>query len=142
MPIQPTGARGVRGSIEIYGEFVRGLKDIDGFSRIIHIYSFHRSSSFELETTPFLDPTPRGVFATRAPRRPNALGLSCVRLVERDGAVLTIEDVDILDGTPLLDIKPYVPEFDSYRGAACGWLQTVAGNAKSTRSDDRFCENR
>jgi len=142
MPIQPSGARGVRGSVEIFERFAEGLKDIDGFSRIILIYAFHRSSSYRLITIPFLDSIPRGVFATRAPGRPNAIGLSCVRLAGREGATLTIEDVDILDGTPLLDIKPYVPEFDSYPDVSCGWLEKVAGGARSVRSDDRFNDRR
>ena len=142
MPIQPSGARGVRGSVEIFEEFAGGLKDITGFSRIILIYSFHRCSSFELETTPFLDPVPHGIFATRAPRRPNAIGLTCVGLTGQEGPVLYIEDVDVLDGTPLLDIKPYVPAFDSYPGATCGWLERVAKNAAHVRSDDRFSGDR
>ena len=139
MPIQPTGAKGIRGTVEIFEEYAEGLKDIDGFSRVILIYPFHMSSSsYQLVTTPFLDPAPRGVFATRAPKRPNAIGLSCVRLIEREGRILSVGDVDILDGTPVLDIKPYVPAFDSYPDASCGWLENVSGNAASVRSDDRF----
>ena len=138
MPIQPGGARGVRGSVEIYPRFCAGLKDLDGFSRIILLYAFHRCHGYALEITPFLDLTPRGVFATRAPKRPNAIGLSIVRLVGINGSTISIEDVDILDGTPVLDIKPYVPAFDSYADAKAGWLDAVSENIGTARSDDRF----
>jgi tRNA (adenine37-N6)-methyltransferase len=138
MPIQPTGARGIRGSIRIFSEFGDGIRDIDGFSHLFLIYAFHCSLSYQLTVTPFLDTTPRGVFATRAPRRPNAIGLSTVRLIEVKGTTLVIEDVDILDGTPLLDLKPYVPAFDSYPGASSGWLEQTSQGAESFRSDERF----
>jgi tRNA (adenine37-N6)-methyltransferase len=138
MPIQPTGARGIRGSIRIFSEFADGIRDIEGFSHLFLIYAFHRSLSYQLTVTPFLDTTPRGVFATRAPRRPNAIGLSTVRLIEVKGTTLVIEDVDILDGTPLLDLKPYVPAFDSYPDASSGWLEQTSQGAESFRSDERF----
>jgi len=138
MPIQPNGARGVRGTVEIFEEFTEGLNDITGFSRIILIYAFHRCLSYKLTVTPFLDTVPRGVFATRAPGRPNPIGLSIVRLIEVKGTTLVIEDVDILDRTPLLDLKPYVPSFDSYPDASSGWLEHVAMGAESFRSDTRF----
>jgi len=138
MPIQPNGARGTRGTIEIFPLYRDGLRDLDGFERIILIYAFHRCEDHQLVVKPFLDTTPRGIFATRSPKRPNAIGLSIVRLLEVDGVTLTIEDVDVLDGTPLLDIKPYVPAFDAYPGSRAGWLESVACNAETTRSDDRF----
>ena len=138
MPIQPNGARGIRGSVEIFEEFKEGLSDIGGFSRFILIYAFHRCPSYQLTVTPFLDINPRGVFATRAPCRPNPIGFSTVRLIEVKGPTLIVEDVDILDGTPLLDLKPYVPAFDSYPDAAAGWLEHVANGAESFRSDMRF----
>ena len=138
MPIQPTGARGIRGTVEIFSEFAEGVSDIGGFSHIFLIYAFDRSPSYKLIVTPFLDTTPRGVFATRAPRRPNAIGLSVVRLIEVKGSMLIVEDVDILDGTPLLDLKPYVPVFDSYPDASSGWLEHSARGAGSFRSDERF----
>jgi tRNA-Thr(GGU) m(6)t(6)A37 methyltransferase TsaA len=138
MPIQPTGARGVRGTIEIRSDLCEGLFDLDGFSHIILLYALHRCTGYSLTVTPFLDPSPHGIFATRSPKRPNAIGLSVVRLTGVDGCVLTIEDVDILDGTPLLDIKPYVTAFDAYTDAGCGWFGPVARNAESLRSDDRF----
>ena len=138
MPIQPSGARGIRGTVEIFEEFKEGLSDIGGFSRLILIYAFHRCLSRQLTVTPFLDTTPRGVFATRAPCRPNPIGFSIVRLIEAKETTLVIEDVDILDCTPLLDLKPYVPAFDSYPDAPTGWLEQVAHGAESVRSDERF----
>jgi len=138
MPIQPTGARGIRGTVEIFSEYAEGLTDIEGFSHLFLIYAFHRCSFYQLTVRPFLDTTPRGVFATRAPRRPNAIGLSIVRLIEVKGSTLFIEDVDILDGTPLLDLKPYVPVFDAYPDASYGWLERSAYGAEVFRSDERF----
>jgi putative methyltransferase, YaeB/AF_0241 family len=138
MPIQPVGARGIRGSIKIRGDLREGLCDLAAFSRVILIYALHRCSGYSLTVTPFLDPAPHGIFATRSPRRPNAIGISVVRLTGVDGCTLSIEDVDVLDGTPLLDLKPYVPSFDSYPDSCCGWFEHVAENAKEVRSDDRF----
>jgi tRNA (adenine37-N6)-methyltransferase len=137
-PIQPTSGRGVRGVVEIRPEFAGGLKDLDGFSHIILIYHFNRSKSFSLEVVPFLDDTPRGVFATRAPARPNAIGLSVVRLVGIQGTTLTIEDIDILDGTPLLDIKPHVPETEPADALRLGWLAGKTRRFDETKSDKRF----
>ena len=139
MPIQPVGARGVRGTIELNPACAAGLKDLTGFSRIIVLYHFHRCDGYSLEVVPFLDKTPRGVFATRAPRRPNAIGISILKLVAVRGATLTVEDVDILDGTPVLDIKPYVTAFDAYPDERAGWLTETSGAARTMRSDDRFC---
>jgi tRNA (adenine37-N6)-methyltransferase len=140
MPIQPAGAVGVLGSIVLDREFQAGLQDLSGFSRIILFYPFHRSSGYSLAVTPFLDTVTHGVFATRAPRRPNAIGLSIVRLVEVHGCELIIEGVDILDGTPLLDIKPYVPAFDAYPDEAAGWLANCGGAVGTKKADTRFCE--
>lgn len=138
MPIQPKGARSIRGTVEIFSEYSEGLRDIEGFSHLFLIYAFHWNSSYHLTITPFLDTTPRGVFATRAPGRPNPIGLSTVRLIEVKGTTLIIEDIDVLDGTPLLDLKPYVPAFDSYPDAFSGWLEHVVHGAGSFRSDERF----
>lgn len=138
MPIQPSGAAGIRGTVELFPEFADGLKDLDGFSHLILLYRFHESQGFKLTVTPFLDSEPRGVFATRAPKRPNPIGLSIVRLIRIQGSTLEIENVDILDGTPLLDIKPYVPEFDQQEDCRIGWLEQLRGMAKAKRSDDRF----
>ncbi|HVN65893.1 MAG TPA: tRNA (N6-threonylcarbamoyladenosine(37)-N6)-methyltransferase TrmO [Methanomicrobiales archaeon] len=138
MPIQPGGARGVPGAVEVFEEFRAGLADLEGFSRIVLLYPFHRSAGWSPLVTPFLDDRERGVFATRAPRRPNAIGISIVRLEEvRDGE-LAIEDVDILDGTPLFDIKPYVPAFDSFPDERSGWLTGCDEKLASVRSDRRF----
>jgi tRNA (adenine37-N6)-methyltransferase len=136
MPIQPSQAQGVAGRVELIDELEGGLKDLEGFSRLILLYYFHMASGYDLEVIPFLDTVARGVFATRAPKRPNPIGLSVVRLTGRDGAVLSIEDVDILDSTPLLDIKPFVPSFDHRPGARSGWLEQA--ERRWVRSDDRF----
>ena len=138
MPIQPSGAAGVRGTVELFPEFADGLKDLDGFSHLILLYHFHQSRGHKLIVTPFLDSEPRGVFATRAPKRPNPIGLSIVRLVRIRGSTLDIENMDILDGTPLLDVKPYVPEFDYQEDCRIGWLEQVRGMVRERRSDDRF----
>jgi tRNA-Thr(GGU) m(6)t(6)A37 methyltransferase TsaA len=137
-PIQPCGARGVQGEIEIKEEFLAGLRDLEGFSHIILIYHFHLSRGFSLEVKPFLDDRMHGVFATRAPKRPNPIGISVVQLVKIDGKKLHIKDVDILDGTPLLDIKPFVPEFDNRETARIGWLDGTSRKAKAVKADDRF----
>ncbi len=140
MPIQPPGAAGVTGTAELDADLAAGLADLDGFSHVILIYLFDRASGFDLAVVPFLDSEPRGLFATRAPRRPNPVGLSVVRLVRVEGAVLHLEGVDMLDGTPLLDIKPFVPAFDVPAGGACrtGWLEEVGDRARERRSDGRF----
>jgi len=138
MPIQPSGASGIQGTVEVHPEFAAGLKDLDGFSHIILLYHFHRVQGAKLLVTPFMDARPRGIFATRAPTRPNPIGLSIVRLVRVEENVLRIENVDILDGTPLLDIKPYVPEFDQYPADRVGWLGQARGQVHGKRSDDRF----
>ncbi len=138
MPIQPAGAIGVPGTVEVLEELRPGLQDLEGFSHIVLLYHFHRSHGYDLRVVPFLDTEPRGVFATRAPRRPNPLGLSVVRLVGIEGRVLRIENVDVLDGTPLLDIKPYVPEFDAAGEVRIGWLAGAADRAADRRADDRF----
>lgn len=141
MPIQPSGATGVPGSVMIDEKFREGLRDLCGFSRIILLYHLHRSQGYALDVIPFLDTVPHGVFATRAPRRPNAIGLSIVRLISVNGCELVIEDVDIVDGTPLLDIKPYVPEFDCYPDEKSGWFAGCREKVASMRADQRFCEN-
>ena len=138
MPIQPTGAEGIQGTVEVFGEFAQGLEDLQGFSHVILLYHFDRTTAPQLTVTPFLDSTPHGVFATRAPCRPNPIGLSIVRLLRVEGTVLHIANVDILDGTPLLDIKPYVPEFDEQPSARVGWLEKATGRVQDTTSDDRF----
>ena len=137
-PIQTTGARGVSGRVELLPDYAEGLKDLGGFSHIILLYHFHLSKGYSLRVKPFLDDTPRGVFSTRAPKRPNAIGLSVVRLVKIEGTTLYIEDVDTVDSTPLLDIKPYVPEFDWREAERIGWLSGKAERAAETDADMRF----
>jgi len=138
MPIQPTGASGAQGIVEIFPQFQEGLSDLEGFSHIILLYHLHRSEGFRLTVTPFLDNQPRGLFSTRAPKRPNPIGLSVVKLVKREENTLHIENVDILDGTPLLDIKPYVPAFEPDIDIRVGWLEEANEEARNKRSDDRF----
>ena len=137
MPIQPRGAKGTKGIIEIIPKYVGGLKDLQGFSHIILFYQFHLSRGFSLAVTPFLDTHSHGVFATRAPRRPTLIGRSVVRLQKIKGYKLYIQNVDIVDGTRILDIKPYVPEFDVHRVTRTGWLTTKKRNASKLKSDDR-----
>ena len=123
VPIQPVFAGGAEGTVEVFDEFAEGLEGLEGFSHIILVYHFHLSKGFSLRVKPYLDETPRGVFATRAPRRPNPVGLSVVRLVGVEGGTLRVIDIDVVDGTPLLDIKPHVPEFDSSGPGRVGWLE-------------------
>ena len=138
MPIQPAGAKGIAGTIEIKPEYVDGLQDLEGFSHIILIYHFHLAKGYSLKVKPFMDENLRGVFATRAPKRPNPLGISVVKLIKVKDNVLQIEDVDIVDGTPLLDIKPYVPEFDVQKVEKIGWLSQKIKKARRVKSDKRF----
>lgn len=138
MPIQPASKTSAPGTVEIYPEYADGLKDLDGFSHIILIYYLHAVKKVTLQVTPFLDDVPHGVFATRAPSRPNPIGLSVVRLTGIQGNILTVEDVDILDDTPLLDIKPYVPEFDHHPEARIGWLEKAKEKMNTKVSDNRF----
>jgi tRNA-Thr(GGU) m(6)t(6)A37 methyltransferase TsaA len=137
-PIQPSRADGARGTVEIYPEYADGLRDLDGFSHIYLLCHLHRSEGFELEVVPYLDTVTRGLFATRSPRRPNPIGISVVDLVRIEAAVLTVENIDLLDGTPVLDIKPFVGEFDTRHGIRTGWLDRV--RVKLDRADDRFSE--
>jgi tRNA-Thr(GGU) m(6)t(6)A37 methyltransferase TsaA len=138
MPIQPAAARGVKGVIELDPALAAGLKDLQGFSHVFLIYHFHRSSGYSLEVVPFMDTELRGVFATRAPRRPNPLGLSIVRITGLRGSIIDIEDVDMLDGTPLLDIKPFMPGIDTRDGATAGWLEGKEEAMRVRMSDRRF----
>ena len=122
-PIQSTRSQAI-GTVEVYPEFADGLEDIEHLSHLHLFYVFHRSPGFQLRVKPFLDDHEHGVFATRHPCRPNPLGMSTVRLVTRMGNVLTIEGVDVLDGTPLLDLKPYIPDFDMQKDVRAGWYET------------------
>ena len=138
MPIQAAGGAGTRGRIRLYDEYGPGLQDLEGFSHLILIYHFHLTRDTHLVVTPFLDTTPRGVFATRSPNHPNPIGISTVRLLEISGTTLEIEDLDIVNGTPLLDIKPYVPAFDHRQAERLGWLAEAGAAVKKTRADKRF----
>jgi len=138
VPIQPSAAKGVRGTVEVFPEYSPGLKDLEGFSHIILIYHFHLAKPGKLLVRPYMDEDEHGVFATRAPSRPNPIGLSIVRLISVEGNVLHIEDVDIVDGTPLLDIKPYVPEFDIRTVERTGWLERNVHKLPEARDDGRF----
>ncbi len=137
-PIQPAGAQDIEGTVEIASEYAEGLKDIEGFSHIILIYHFHLAEGYLLKIKPYMDDKSRGVFATRAPSRPNPIGISIVRLVKLDENILYIRDVDIVDGTPLLDIKPYVPQFDTRKVDKIGWLEKNVSKLSRARDDGRF----
>lgn len=138
MPIQPSGAKGIKGTIEIKKAFTPGLKDLNGFSHIILLYHFHLVKGFSLKVTPFLDKMSRGLFATRAPKRPNPIGISVVKLLKIEDNKLFVENIDIIDGTPLLDIKPYVSKFDNAVKEKPGWLIRTAYKSKRKKSDERF----
>ena len=132
-PIQPVFANGCEGRAEIFSEFADGLRDLEGFSHVYLVYGFHKAGRPRLLVKPFLQDVERGVFATRAPCRPNPLGLSVVRLVRRDGCVLHLDGLDILDGTPLLDIKPYTAKFDRVGHTRNGWQDEVDGRTARRR---------
>ena len=137
-PIQPAGAENTEGTVELFPEYTEGLKDLDGFSHIILIYHFHLSKKASLKVKPYMDEELHGVFAMRAPSRPNPVGLSVVRLAGMEKNILHIRDVDIVDGTPLLDIKPYVPEFDIRKVEQTGWLEKNVHKLPDTKDDERF----
>jgi len=136
-PIQSALAKGVEGSVEVYPQFAAGLRDLDGFDRVWLLYWFDRTMRSRLVVQPFLDDRERGVFATRAPCRPNPIGLSCVRLLGIEGCRLRIKDVDVLDNTPLLDIKPYAPAFDCFKARRTGWFKQDKAD-DVVRADSRF----
>ena len=137
-PIQPAGAKAINGTVEIFPEYAEGLKDVEGFSHIILIYHFHLSRRAPLKGKPYMDNEMRGVFATRSPSRPNPIGISVVQLIKIENNILHIQDVDIVDGTPLLDIKPHVPEFDIREAVRIGWLGKNVHKLSVSRDDGRF----
>jgi tRNA-Thr(GGU) m(6)t(6)A37 methyltransferase TsaA len=142
VPIQSAAAKGVAGSVEVFQEYVEGLKDVEGFSHLILlVYHFHLAQQYSMLVTPFLDKRLHGVFSTRAPSRPNPVGVSIVRLTKIEKNLLHIQDVDIIDGTPLLDIKPFVPEFDQRKAERIGWLEKKVNKMYSSRDDGRFAKN-
>lgn len=140
MPIQPCGAREVTGEVVINPELQEGLKDLDGFSHIYLIYHLHKAAQKKLTVVPFMDTVPRGVFATRSPVRPSHLGLSIVELLSVEENRIKVRGVDILDGTPLLDIKPYIHAFDCPENASSGWMTADRKEVEDKRSDQRFVE--
>ncbi|MHC1573558.1 MAG: tRNA (N6-threonylcarbamoyladenosine(37)-N6)-methyltransferase TrmO [Candidatus Syntropharchaeales archaeon] len=138
-PVQPTSAKGIEGIIEVFPEYAEGLKDLEGFSHIILIYHFHLSKEPSLKVKPFMDSNKmHGVFSTRAPSRPNPIGISVVHLLRIERNILHVQDVDIIDGTPLLDIKPYVPEFDVRKADRIGWLEKNVYKLSTLKDDGRF----
>ncbi len=141
MPIQGALSPETGGWIEIFPEYAEGLQDVEGFSHLILLYVFHRSRGYRLLTRPFLEETPRGLFAIRAPKRPNPIGMTVVRLLKRQGARLDIAGVDMIDGSPLLDIKPYIPAIDAHPQATEGWISgKMRRNGSKKLSDGRFCK--
>jgi tRNA (adenine37-N6)-methyltransferase len=137
-PIQSSMAKGARGTVQIFPEYVMGLRDLEGFERIWLVYWFDRAVRYQLTVKPYLHDKLHGVFATRAPCRPNPLGISCVQLIEIKENVLEVADIDVLDGTPLLDIKPYCPRFDVFHVSRSGWVDDVSPGHRL--ADDRFTE--
>ncbi|HEC69587.1 MAG TPA: tRNA (N6-threonylcarbamoyladenosine(37)-N6)-methyltransferase TrmO [Candidatus Omnitrophica bacterium] len=138
VPIQPKSAKGIKGRVVIEEKYKEGLKDLEGFSHIILVYHFHLSKGYNLIVKPYMDENLHGVFATRAPKRPNSIGISVVKLLKIRGNILYIEDVDIVDNTPLLDIKPYVPEFDIREVKRIGWLTRNIYKLSYKKDDGRF----
>ncbi|MCF6148716.1 MAG: tRNA (N6-threonylcarbamoyladenosine(37)-N6)-methyltransferase TrmO [Candidatus Kuenenia sp.] len=138
IPIQTSIAKDTEGTVEVFPEYAEGLKDVDGFSHIILVYHFHLAKKSSLHVKPYLDNELRGVFSTRAPGRPNPIGISVVRLVRVENNTLHIRDVDIVDGTPLLDIKPYVPVFDVREQVKTGWLKNNIHKLSVAKDDGRF----
>ena len=139
MPIQPIHAGGAKGSLEICETLLDGLMDLEEFSHVIVLYHFHQQTSVQLIVTPFLDDAPHGVFSTRAPCRPNPIGLSVLKLLGVQRNLISVEGVDMLDNSPVLDIKPYVLAFDYPEGKIkTGWLARSKKSYRSARSDGRF----
>ncbi len=124
-PIQPAYAKGCRGRAEVFPEFAEGLTDLEGFSHVYIIYHFHQAQPAKMKVKPFMQDVEHGVFATRAPSRPNPIGISVVELLRREGSILYLDGLDVLDGTPLLDIKPYTARFDRIETTRNGWQDEV-----------------
>ncbi|NHI93628.1 MAG: tRNA (N6-threonylcarbamoyladenosine(37)-N6)-methyltransferase TrmO [Candidatus Lokiarchaeota archaeon] len=137
-PIQPIASRGTKGMVEIFPDYVEGLKDLDGFSHIILIYHFHLARPYSLLVKPFLDDQDRGLFATRAPSRPNPIGISIVRLIKIEENILYVRDLDVIEGTPLLDLKPHAPEFFGTDKIKIGWLTDKINKIAKEKDNGRF----
>lgn len=140
MPIQPFAARGAKGYIELLPEFEDGLKDLEGFSHVTLLYHFHKVDGFDLQVVPFMDDEKHGIYATRSPKRPNAIGISTVKIIGIDNNAIEIEDADMLDGSPLIDIKPFFPRYDNrVDDVKIGWLEKNKNlSVDKLKSDDRF----
>lgn len=138
MPIQPKGAKDIKGKIVLNQEFTEGLKDLEEFSHVILIYHFHENDGYKLTVKPFLDKNPHGLFSTRAPKRPNQIGLSVVKLEKIEENIIHVSGIDVLNKTPLLDIKPYVKDFDFPENSKHGWYDKSKKTAETTRADKRF----
>ena len=138
MPIQPKGAAETIGTIELEEQYSEGLADLNGFSHIYLLYEFHMAQRTALTVTPFMDTTPRGVFATRSPLRPNHIGISIVKLIGVEKNIVTVQGIDILNGSPLLDIKPYIAAFDAVQKSQSGWMKSSEDEVADKRSDLRF----
>jgi tRNA-Thr(GGU) m(6)t(6)A37 methyltransferase TsaA len=138
MPIQSVAAGGIAGTIELDSQFQDGLSDLAAFSHLILVTHLHQVTGYALQVVPFLDDRPHGIFATRSPRRPNPIGISIVRLDAIAGSTLYIQDVDVVDGTPLLDLKPFVPAIDNRQTERIGWFADRLDRLPTMRSDHRF----
>ncbi len=138
MPIQPSRAQGAEGCLELEPEFWPGLKDLDGFSHLLLASHLHRTGAAQLQVVPFLDTQARGIFATRAPARPNPIAISLLRILGIEPGRVRVADLDLLDGTPILDIKPYVPEFDARLDVRIGWYADAACKDQQVVADERF----
>ncbi len=138
MPIQPLGAADVEGHIAVLPDYMAGLKDLDGFSHLIVLYHLHQITGHDLVVQPFLDIEKHGIFATRSPKRPNPIGLSVMRLLRVSGREIYLQGVDVLDQTPVIDIKPYVADFDQCDADRFGWFEGKSSNARHHQSDERF----
>ncbi|MEA1967465.1 MAG: tRNA (N6-threonylcarbamoyladenosine(37)-N6)-methyltransferase TrmO [Thermodesulfobacteriota bacterium] len=138
MPIQPKGAKDVVGTIDIYEPYIEGFRDLDGFSHIYLLYFFHKAKKTALTVTPFMDTVKRGVYSTRSPLRPNHIGLSIVELVSIKQGVITVKGIDLLNGTPLFDVKPYIESFDLVEKSRSGWMKANMDEVAEKRSDERF----
>jgi tRNA-Thr(GGU) m(6)t(6)A37 methyltransferase TsaA len=140
MPIQPTGAKGIKGTLVIKDKYINGLKDLEEFSHINILYLLHKVDGYLLEVKPFMDINTHGIFATRSPKRPNRIGSSIVQIDKIKENTVYVSNIDVLDGTPLLDIKPYVPQLyeDTIEELKIGWFEKNHKKAKSQKSDNRF----
>jgi tRNA-Thr(GGU) m(6)t(6)A37 methyltransferase TsaA len=138
VPVQAAAAKDANGTVEVFPEYQEGLKDLEGFSYIILLCHFHLAGEPDMLVRPFLDENKHGVFATRAPRRPNSIGLSVVKVLKVEGNIIHVAGLDIVEGTPLLDIKPYIPQFDNREDARIGWLEGNIDKLHTTKDDGRF----